>query len=115
MSDKKITKDNYDVTSPYERTIVLNDLLGLTPKKPRYSIIGTDFYGVYDDYSEALTDTRGLNCEIIKEKRNNTWEAIQTCYNKFFRENGGKYNIETIKKGNELVFLERTKLFSKVF
>lgn len=111
---KKVTIDNYDITSPYERTIVLNEQLGLVPKRPRYSVIGEDFYGVYDDYCEALSDTKGLQCEIIKDDKNSTWEAMQTCYNKFFRNNGKKYMMESIDKGNELIFLEKRKLFTVV-
>lgn len=112
--NKDINVDNYDVTSPYERTIVLNNQLGLIPKRARFSVVGEDFYGVYDDYTEALSDTRGLKCEIIKEEKNNTWFAMQTCYNKFFRDNGGRYLFETITKGNELFFLERAKLFTHI-
>ncbi len=111
---KVVTPENYDISSPYERTIVLNNQLGLKPKGPRYSVIGKNFYGVFDDYCKALTNTKGLECQIKKEDKNNTNEAIQRCYNMFWRKNGGKYMMEQIESGNELVFLERAKLFSRV-
>lgn len=115
MNKKNITADNYDFCSPYERTIVLNDQLKLTPKAPRFSVVGEDFYGVFDDYCKALTITKGLQCNIEKQPKNNTYEAIQQCYNKFWREKGGKYIMKSIERGNELVFLDRAELFERIY
>lgn len=114
MEKKNITMENYDIKSPYERTIVLNNKLKLTPKAPRYSVVGKNFYGVFDDYCKALTYSKGLECDIKKQEKSNTNEAIQQCYNMFWRANGGRYIMKPIERGNELVFMERAKLFSRV-
>ena len=48
---KNITEENCDQTSAYERIIVFNNNLGLTPKSPRYYIISDNCYGLYDNYN----------------------------------------------------------------
>lgn len=109
-------QNNYDTTNAYIRTVNINNELGLTPKKPRYSVIGDDCYGVYDDYNQLLADTRGFkNVEVVKEPNNNSWRAIQKCYTGTFKKSGFKYIYEPIVHANEMVILQPVgRLFQRI-
>ena len=112
---KNITEENCDQTSAYERIIVFNNNLGLTPKSPRYYIISDNCYGLYDNYNAANKDAKKLsNYKLVQEPTNNGWKAAQKCYNEFYRKNGRKYIIEPITKANQLVFPKKAVLFEHI-
>lgn len=105
-----------DITDPYEKIIQFNKELGLTPRKPRYSVIGEDYYGVYDDYSLLQKDIKGLkDPKVIKEKDNNGWKAAQKCYCSIYDGGTCKYILEPITKANTIVKLRPVgRLFEAV-
>lgn len=112
---KKITAENCDPTSAYERTILFNNSLGLTPKGPRFYIVSDKCYGLYDDYTKARKDSKYLpNCKFVHEPTNNGWKAAQKCYNDFYRRNGRKYIIEPITEANQLVYPRKAVLFDHI-
>lgn len=108
-----------DITNPmnaYDRTISINRQLGLIPKKSRYSVIGKDCYGVYDDYNKLQIDTKRIkDIDIEKEPNNNSWKAIQKCYTGTYKKSGFKYIFKPIEKANEIVVLQPIgRLFERV-
>lgn len=110
-----IENKTYDDSSALDRTIKLNEDLGLTPKRKRMCVVARGMYGVYEDYYEMKKDMDecGLTYEnVYEEPKNNTYKALQHCYSQFYKKYGRHYRMVPITQGNTLY---RMKYIGKLF
>ena len=112
--------------SPYDKTIEMNNSLGLTPRANRYSVAGEGFYGLYDNFDKLQDDLEDIGYNgkkiwsVVKEEPDkSTYKAFNETFKLFFKKNGSpiiKYQIVPLNEDNinTLIFPERLRLFTHV-